>query len=191
MAEEEKKTQRVIVAVDRKTLDKDALDAWRTPEKGFPILSFLHVYEACGISDLIRAYVAAHEESKDKITAFDNLSCNYFTLQWLRNMIEDNWCSYSVKITDDRTLSWDTHRYAAGEKHRRYNKPSTKKIERSIALDFANFAPQVDDDLEDYVLEFGVPADVTLDDPAVEKAPEGSEVIEKIEESANTSLTDE
>ena len=178
MAEEEKKTQRVIVAIDRKKLDKDALDAWRTPEKGFPILSFLHVYEACGISDLIREYLKTHEESKERITAFDNLSCNYFTLQWLRNLIEDNWCSYSIKITDDRKLEWDTHRYAAGEKHRRYAKPSTKKIVRSIALDFANFAPQVDDDMEDYVLQFGVPADVELDEapePAVEKTEEISE----------------
>lgn len=191
MAEEEKKTQRVVVAVDRKILNKEVLDAWRTPEKGFPILSFLHIYEACGISDLIRAYVAAHEESKDKITAFDNLSCNYFTLQWLRNMIEDNWCSYSVKITDDRTLSWDTHRYAAGEKHRRYNKPSTKKIERSIALDFANFAPQVDDDLEDYVLEFGVPADVVMDETPTTESIDNPEVVEKNNETPVTDLTTE
>lgn len=156
---------KAIVEIARIELDFDAIRQWRkTGADDLPACSVLSFYEAAGVTQIIRDYL---EGADTQVTALDNLSCNFYTLQRIKNFINDIWSRYSLTISEDNKVEWDTHRYTKGVAH----KPREPKarIRNSINYDFINYCPSVNDDLPDnvIVITMSVPAVITVDDEAV------------------------
>ena len=144
-----------ILEVERFELDFDMLEQWRNPDfDDLPICGFISLYRAIGVLDRIREYNDTHDKDK-QFVPLDNLACNFYTLQRMRNLILDNWSCYSLDIDSDRHVFWDTTRWAKNQKH--YKKKLHAKVRNSINIDCANFCPGVDDELEDNILIFRVP----------------------------------
>ena len=132
-------------------LDFSKLEEGRkTDADDIPICSLLSLYTACGIQDYIKDYC----KDGEKVTALDNLACNFVTLQKLKTFIESNWMEYSLDIDGDNHVFWDTSKYQKNERH--YAKKLKAKIQYSINQDFMNFCPGVDEDIEDDVIVFRV-----------------------------------
>lgn len=143
--------------ISRVTLNFDTLESWRDPDlDDIPICSLLALYRAAGLVDDLKDYAAANPGTQ--FCGLDNLACNFYTLQHMRNFITDNWRKFSLKLTGDRMIEWDTHRYAKGVTHHPFNLKT--KVKNSINLDFANFCPGVDDELPDDIIVFSVLVDV-------------------------------
>ena len=65
-------------------VDFDKLDKWVKPgSDDLPVYSFLSLYEACGLEPYIKQYSETHNNAQ--IVAADNLLCNFYTLQHLKN----------------------------------------------------------------------------------------------------------
>lgn len=127
-------------------LDFDALDNWKNKE-GFPICSFIHVYEACGLIEVIKN----NTEENYQLVPFDNILCNFYTLQRLKEFIKNNWECYSLTIKEDNKIIWTNDKYKQ-QKH--YRRNLSKRVLASVNLDFANYCPGVDDDMEDNEIKF-------------------------------------
>lgn len=70
-------------------LDFDALDKWTKPDSDdLPIYSFLSLYEACGLSPIIKKY--SEEQGIKQFAPLDIIYCNFYTLQRIKNYIENN-----------------------------------------------------------------------------------------------------
>ena len=144
--------------INRIVLDFDALEFWRDPDQDdIPICSLLALYRAAGLVSELKDYAASNPGMQ--FCGLDNLSCNFYTLQHMRRFITDNWRRFSLKLTGDRAIEWDTHRYAKGTAHRLFNLKT--KIQNSINFDFANFCPSVDDELPDDTIVFSVPIEAS------------------------------
>lgn len=151
MADENKNMiydEKIIATVK---LDFTELEEWRKEDSDdIPVCSLLSLYTACGIQDSIKDYC----KDGEKVTALDNLACNFTTLQKIKSFIESNWMEYSLDIDADNHVFWDTSKYAKNERH--YAKKLKSKIQYSINQDFINFCPGIDDELDDDVLVFRV-----------------------------------
>ena len=157
----EKKEKKELIEIARVNLDFDAISQWRKTEADdLPPCSTLSFYEACGIMQAIKDYIAEHEGVQ--MTGLDNLSCNFYTMQRIKNFIFDFWRRYSLTILEDNKVTWDTHRYAKGVAHK--PKEPKARIRNSVNYDFMNYCPSVNDDLPDNVLVFSIPVPVEEDE---------------------------
>ncbi|MBO7735540.1 MAG: hypothetical protein J6S67_23445 [Methanobrevibacter sp.] len=160
----QEKQGKTLVEIARVELDFDEISKWRkTAADDLPVCSLLSLYEACGMSQIIRDYLEDHPEGQ--ITGLDSLTCNFYTMQRMKNFIMDVWSRYSLSITEDNKVKWDTHRYAKGVAHK--PREPKAKIRNSINFDFVNFCPSVDDDLPDNVLVFSMPKPTPPEDEVV------------------------
>ena len=125
-------------------IDFEALEAWRDEERdNIPPIGFLSVYKALGIVTEIDKYCKEHEDFK--VMPDVNIFCNLSTHRRLKKFLEDIWSTYSLKITADNTVAWDTKKWKKGKKH--YAKSISGVIKNSLIQDFANYAPGIDDEL--------------------------------------------
>lgn len=128
------------------------LDKWIKPNSDdLPVYSFLSIYEACGLQPIFQKYY--DENNNKQIIAADNLMCNFYTLQAMKNYIERNWQVYSLDINGDNHVFWKKSKYG---KTQHYPKTLSKKIKACLAADFGNFCPGLDDELPDNTLVFKV-----------------------------------
>jgi len=135
------------------TFNPEQLEEYTFQDKdNIPVCSFLHIYEAIGLFPYIEEY--KNEHSDYQLCAITDLSCNFYTLQFFKRLINLNWGCYELDIKDDNKIIWNTKKYPKGTKH--YEKTLKSKIKSCINLDFANYCPGLDDELEDYVLKFAV-----------------------------------
>lgn len=147
----------------------DALQAWRdTDNNNIPICSFLALYRASGVQEELAKLREQRVELPDKLVPLDNLACNFYTFQRMRNLIQKNWEYYALDIDGDNHVFWDPKR----PNHKRAAKKKIKtKIYQSINMDCLNFCPSVDDNLPDNIL-------VIRPTPEV---PEKSEQVKSVE----------
>ncbi len=122
------------------------------PVTGLPVRGCISLYEASGLIPMIQKYSEEHDGAQ--ITPYDNLLCNFATLQRIKTFLEDQWGYYSINIDKDNHVFWDTKKYPAGTKH--YKKSLTNKVKTCVVLDFTNYCCGLDDDLEDDVIVFRV-----------------------------------
>lgn len=133
-------------------IDFEKLDNWRS-EKDLPVCGFLSLYEALGLTPHIKEY--ADGQGGVKIAPLNNILCNFYTIQHLRNYIKGNWEIYSLDIDGDNHVFWDeSGSYKAWQKH--YKKRLKKRIESCLNYDFNNYCPGLDEDLEDDVIVFRI-----------------------------------
>lgn len=164
---EDKKIENIDEIIFQTTVDVENLKQWfRNDDKGLPVHSYLSLYEACGIIEAVQKYVDEHPGFEP--VCFDNIQCNAYTNAVLKNFIKEQWQSYSLKLTGDDQVEWDETKYAKGIRH--YKKNLSKKIEAALSLDFANYCPGWDDDLQDNVIVFKVWHKNIIEDPQAEKA---------------------
>lgn len=127
------------------------LEDYREVENNnLPIHSFISLYRAIGLEKYIQEYV---ESTGKQIVAFDNLVCNFSTLENLKTFIKNQWKIYSIDIDADNHVFWKEDQYGQ-EKH--YAKNLSSKVENSLSVDFFNFCPGEDDDLEENEIVFRV-----------------------------------
>ena len=87
---------------------------------------------------------------------------NISDIQMIMEFIEENWKVYSIDIDKDYHVFWDTSKYPKGQKH--YPKTLKATARNAVLLDFQNFAPGLDNNLEDNEIVFGI----QVSDPEVE-----------------------
>ena len=142
-------------------IDFKKLSEWRDPERDdIPAVSFIAVYRALGIEDAVAKYAKRHKGFQ--VAPLDNIVCNLETHKRLKHFIEENWQVYSIDIDRDFHVFWDTSIYPKGKKH--YPRKMKALARNAVLLDFGNYAPGLDNTLEDDVIVFGIPAP----DPEVE-----------------------
>jgi len=136
------------MVIETKKLNFNDIKAWSNID-GFPAISFLSVYAAAGLIDAIQKYV--DENPGTGVVAVQQIFCNFYTFQKIRNLIKDSWERYNIKLSGDNKVEW-----ISGKSHDRLNYARTlnKKITVAITYDAANYACGVDDTLEDDVIIF-------------------------------------
>ena len=117
-----------------------------------PLCSFLHIYEFLGLLPLIESYRKMFPDYQ--LCPITDLHCNFYTLQFLKRVINSNWGSYDLKVEEDGKVVWDTKKYPKGKKH--YEKKLRAEVRNSVNFDFANYCPGIDDELDDYVLVYSI-----------------------------------
>lgn len=163
----DKKIENIDEIIFQTTIDIEKLKTWlHDDDKKLPVYSYLSLYEACGIVDAIKAYVVDHPDFQP--VCFDNIQCNAYTGAVLKNFLKEQWQCYSLKLNGDNQVEWNTKTYPAGVRH--YKRSLPKKVESSLTLDYGNYCPGWDDDLEDNVLVFKVWNKKELDDSGAEIA---------------------
>ena len=151
-------------------IDLATLEDWKdSSAEALPIRGFISFYEACGIADKVREIL---EKEGKTIVPYDNILCNYFTHQAIKNFIKRQWQIYSIDIDRDEHVFWKDDQYGK-EKH--YEKNLSSKIESCLTLDFAHYCPGDDDDLEDYTIV------IRLFDKVEEEGGEGKNEVENKE----------
>lgn len=156
----EKKYEYEEIEIARVDLNFDQLETWTSADEDkIPICSFLSLYEASGMTQAIEQFTQSDSPlvallQEGKIVSLDNLACNFYTMQRMRNLIVDNWSCYGLNIDKDEHIFWDPSKWYPHKKH--YKKQVTANIRNSINTDFANFCPRIDDELPDNVLAFRV-----------------------------------
>lgn len=139
--------------ITRVEIDFDQLSAWRNSEcDDLPICSFLSVYKACGLEPYFEAQF--EKNGNKQMVALDNLQCNFYTLQKLKNFVKENWQTFSLFLKADNSVEWDDRKWPKNTKH--YAKNLSKRIQASLFMDFSNYCPGVDEDLPDNVLVYRV-----------------------------------
>lgn len=168
MEEEKKEFKYVDHDIVKIKFNFDDIDKWRRnsdkEDEDFPVCSFLSFYEACGLEEYFKKY---NEETGKQIIAFDNLFCNFYTLQAIKNYIKKQWQIYSLDIDGDLHVFWRKDDTYGKSKH--YPRKLKNRVEKSITFDFANFCPGEDDELEDYEIVFRVFEKVEVTDEDVQE----------------------
>lgn len=134
-----------MTEISRHVIDFDALESYRD-ENGMPLLSMVRFYSLSGIEDAVREY-------GKPISPIDNLYANFGTIQRIKEIIKDNWSHFNITIRENHHPEWK-----AGKNHER-RKSAYKlnsKIRNSINYDFGEYAPNIDDSLEDGIISFRV-----------------------------------
>lgn len=131
------------------TFDLEELENYRDVEKdNLPIRSFISFYKAIGLEKYLQDY---RSKTDKQIVSFDNIVCNFPTLESIKEFIKNQWKIYSIDIDADNHVFWKGDQYGE-EKH--YPKKLSSKVEVSVLTDFLNFCPGTDDDLEDNEIVF-------------------------------------
>lgn len=134
-------------------LDFDQLEEWRRDdEEGLPVYSLISFYEACGMQAEMKKYYG--DAAKEAASPVDVLSCNFYTLQRIKNFITEHWEIFSLVIEENNNVKWDTRKWAKNHKH--YHRRLRSRVQNSLNFDFVNFCPAINDDLPDNVLSFAV-----------------------------------
>lgn len=142
-------------------IDFKKLEKWRDPDlDDIPVASFIGLYKALGIEDALVEYVKDHPDFQ--VAPLDNIVCNLETHKRLKRFIEENWQVYSIEIDRDCHVFWDTSKYPKGKKH--YPRKMKALARNAVFLDFQNYAPGLDNNLEDNEIVFGI----QVPDPEVE-----------------------
>ena len=148
MEENKVKTYRIA-------LDFEAIDNWRDSERDdLPVHGMVSFYKAAGVIDFFKEH---KEEFGENFAPLDVMDCSYYTQQHIRKFIQDQWEIYSLSLLDHNKVEWNTRTYPKGTKH--YHRHPSKKIVKSINVDFLNYCPRLNDDLPDDVIEFVVPVE--------------------------------
>ena len=148
MEENKVKTYRI-------TLDFDAIDNWRDSERDdLPVHGMVSFYKAAGVIDFFKEH---KEEFGENFAPLDVMDCSYYTQQHIRKFIQDQWQIYSLSLLDHNKVEWNTRTYPKGTKH--YHRHPSKRIVKSVNVDFLNYCPRLNEDLPDDVIEFVVPVE--------------------------------
>lgn len=143
--EEKENTDNGMTEISRLLIDFNALESYRD-ENGMPLLSMVRFYSLSGIEDAVREY-------GKPISPIDNLYANFGTIQRIKEIIKDNWSHFNITIKENYHPEWKV-----GKSHER-RKSAYKlnsKINNSINYDFGEYAPNIDDSLEDGIISFRV-----------------------------------
>lgn len=141
----EEKKNTGMTEISRLLIDFDALESYRD-ENGMPLLSMVRFYSLSGIEDEVRKY-------GKPVSPIDNLYANFGTIQRIKEIIKDNWSHFNITIRENYHPEWK-----AGKSHER-RKSAYKlnsKIRNSINYDFGEYAPNIDDSLEDGIISLRV-----------------------------------
>lgn len=128
-------------------------------EKNLPITSLIKLYQACDIYDIVEEYKNKYSKT---FASIDILSCNFYTLQHLKRFIEENWKHYNISIDADEHIFWKSKNK---EWHKYENKLSSKLV-RSIADNYTQYCPYLNDELEDDVIKIEFPEEDILEKEA-------------------------
>lgn len=141
---EEKKNLK-LTEFSRFSIDFDALTNYRD-ENGMPLLSMVRFYSLSGIEDEVRKY-------GKPISPIDNLYVNFGTIQRVKQIIKDNWSHFNITIKEDCHPEWKV-----GKSHERRERAYklNSKVSNSINYDFGEYAPNIDDSLDDGIISFRV-----------------------------------
>lgn len=129
-------------------LDFDALQNWRDAEHdNIPISGYLAFYKACGLMPYIKENFS--EDEANQVCPVNNILCNFTTMKKIKNFIINNWETFNIDLLGDEQIVW-----IKGERKKQRKRPKKRKseIRHSIDLDFANYCPGLDDELEDDVI---------------------------------------
>ena len=141
---EEKKNPN-MTELSRLSIDFNSIENYRD-ENGMPLLSMVRFYSLSGIEDAVKKY-------GKPISPIDHLYANFGTVQRIKGIIKDNWSHFNITIKEDCHPEWK-----AGKSHER-RKSAYKlnsKISNSINYDFGEYAPSIDDELDDGVIVFRI-----------------------------------
>ena len=130
--------------------DFSLLEAWRKDNVDkFPILSLLHVYEAVGLADEVRAI---RKEIPDfQLCPIEHLFCNFDTLEKIRKLIRDNWEHFNLQMDSEGNISW-----IPNQPHdpRKFGRKMKARVRDSVLFDQNNFCPNLDPAVDDDTLVF-------------------------------------
>ena len=126
----------------------EELEDYIEEDTGLPIHSFISFYRAIGLEGYIQNYVNV---SGNQIAPFDNILCNFQTIDAIKEFIKNQWKIYSIDIDGDNHVFWKEDQYGH-EKH--YAKNLADKVERSLLSDFFSFCPGEESELEDNEILF-------------------------------------
>lgn len=131
--------------ISRLAIDFDSLENYKD-ENGMPLLGMIRFYMLSGIADAVKEYGSP-------ISPIDNLYANFWTVQRIHDIIKDNWSHYNIAIKEDCHPEWK-----AGKSHDRRSRAYkiNSKILNSINYDFGEYAPNIDDELDDGIIAFRV-----------------------------------
>lgn len=164
--EDQEKTGEGIAYEQVVKLDFEALDEWRDEASdGLPVCGITSFYRACGINDVMKKYLDEHGTEK-KYAPVEILFCNFYTHRRIKNFIEERWQIFSLKPDENGKIGWDTRKYAKGKRH--YKKTLSKSVAKSVGLDFLAYCPTIDDDLDDDMIVFRIPAEQPVEGGVIE-----------------------
>jgi len=121
----------------------EELEDYIEKESGLPIHGFISFYRAIGLEKYIKEYV---DKSGNQVIAFDNIFCNFQTLEAIKTFIKYQWRIYSIDIDGDNHVFWKDDQY---NHNKHYAKHLSEKVEKSLLKDFFSFCPGEDDSMED------------------------------------------
>ena len=89
------------------------------------------------------------EDEANQVCPVNNILCNFTTIKKIKNFIVNNWETFNIDLLGDEQIVW-----IKGERKEQRKRPKKRKseIRHSIDLDFANYCPGLDDELEDDVI---------------------------------------
>lgn len=133
-------------------LNFDKIKAWRDVENDdLPVRGMISFYKASGVFDMVTKH---RDEIKGKVAPIDNFSCNFYTQKRIKEFIKERWEVFSMTLKDNNEVIWNTHTFTKGTEH--YNRSLSKRVSRSLAIDFLNYCPKIDEELEDNIIVFTV-----------------------------------
>ena len=125
-------------------IDFDQLKNWKTDdENAFPVLSFIHVYIACGIVEKMTPIM---KELDKQLCPLQHFFCNFNTMSKIHDLIRDNWSRYNIEITGDNAIQWIPKQPHTPRKR---GKKVKAVVRDSILLDQNNFCPNLDNTVAD------------------------------------------
>ena len=148
-------------------IDFASLEEYRDSSKDdLPVYSMISFYKAIGLTPYLEEY---KEKTGEQIIPFDNIMCNFDTLNRIKLFIKNQWQTYSLDVDSDNHVFWKGDQYGHT---RHYAKNLSKSVEASIITDFMNYCPGTDEELEDDEIVFRTYKTVEVPDE------EGGETIE-------------
>jgi hypothetical protein len=115
-------------------VDWKKLADWRS-ESGMPVLSFIDVYVALGLTAPMTEW--KNDRGMDVIPQMQ-IGCTYGTLNQLKALLKENWEWWPVVLKGNAQLEWKD-----GWKHEKRRSPHslTHVIESSLAMDANQYGP--------------------------------------------------
>ena len=128
-------------------IDFSELENYTDPKMGFPLLSFIGVYEKLGIVDFLAEYYQKNGIENGTYCYCDILFANPETILKIRRFVKHNWETYDITIDRDNHVIWkEKSKYG---KTRHYAKRLTKVCSHAVDRDFIDCCPGVDSTLAD------------------------------------------
>lgn len=132
-------------------LDFDAIRKWRDAEKDdLPAYSMLTFYKAAGILDAVKEL-----NGMKPVAFYDILACNWPTHKKIKNFLEETWQIFSLRFKEKNVVEWNTDKYPKGTQH--WARNLSKKVKGSVDVNFMNYCPFINDDLDDDIILIEIP----------------------------------